>query len=117
MIVLVNLERVFRVAQMFGLALFLLCMIGYTLTDQLALGLIGIAGALITVAFSARPDGLVAIVRSIGVGLAEVGLVSLFLDLVGLRVLLFSSQRAYWITLTGLLLNIAFIVFEREGEK
>lgn len=112
MIVLVD-ERAFDAAQRVGLILFLGFTVVHSLTESSAFGFAGLVFAVVVVVFSARPDGLVKMVRGIGKGLAEVGLISLFLDLVGLKVPFIGSETAYWISLSGLLLNIVLIVFEK----
>lgn len=114
MIVLSDHARVFAAVQRFGLVLFLGFTVGYGLTGHVLFGFVGLACAVVAVAFSVKPGGLVAALRSAGTGLAEVGLVSLFLDLLHIRVLFIDLETAYWITLIGLLLNILLLMFEED---
>jgi len=111
---LVNIGRAFTAAQRASTVIFIVLTVAYSFTNIFILGALGLISAILIVVFSVKTGGWVKAARSIGTGLMQVGLLTLILELVRIRVMFLGLAAAYWITLTGVLLNVGLIILEDD---
>ncbi len=113
-IVLTNIGRAFTAAQRVSAVIFIVLTVAYSFTNIPILGVLSLISATLIVVFSLKTGGWVKVARSIGTGLMQVGLLTLILELVRIRVMFLGLATAYWITLAGILLNVGLIILEGD---
>jgi hypothetical protein len=111
---LANIGRAFTAAQRVSAVIFIVLTVAYSFTNIPILGVLSLISATLIVVFSLKTGGWVKVARSIGTGLMQVGLLTLILELVRIRVMFLGLATAYWITLAGILLNVGLIILEGD---
>ncbi|MEM3711174.1 MAG: hypothetical protein QW453_03920, partial [Thermoprotei archaeon] len=85
---------------------FITLTVAYTYTAITLLGVLSFVFAVLVVVLSIKKGGRIIVLRSLGTGLIQVGVLTLVLELVHIRVMYIDLTTAYWITLVGILLNV-----------